>query len=87
MQNVSQTCKVKVAKSHFIILWRFGVTEEKTLIRPPPPPPGIDMVKAITYCFFWSSCCIISHAFGSSVITVSLEIICGLQCVPKITLV
>ena len=31
MQNVFQKCKVKVAKSHFIILWRFGVIEEKPL--------------------------------------------------------
>ena len=29
MQNVSQRCKIKVAKFHFIILWRFGVIQGK----------------------------------------------------------
>ena len=33
MENVSQIVKLKVAKFHFIILWRFGVIEEA------PPSP------------------------------------------------
>ena len=50
MENVSQRCKVKVEKCHFIILWCFRVIEEKPQgggggggerIR----PPGIDRVK------------------------------------------
>ena len=29
IQNVSPMCKIKVAKFHFIILWRFGLIEEQ----------------------------------------------------------
>ena len=29
LQNVSQKCNAKVAKYHFIILWRFEIIEEK----------------------------------------------------------
>ena len=47
MQNVSQRCEVKVAKYHFIIMWRFGVIEEKLQGGGgiAPPPSGVDRIN------------------------------------------
>ena len=46
MQNDRQSCKIKVRKFLFDILWCFGVMEEKPEgVGSAPPPPGQDRVK------------------------------------------
>ena len=53
MQNVSQRCRIKVAKCHFIILLRFGVIEEKPQGgggQIPPPSPQVWI--GLRYLFF-----------------------------------
>ena len=52
MQYDPQRCKIKMGKFHFIILWRFGVIEERFQggIHP-PPPPGLERVKVTALVF------------------------------------